>query len=89
MICRFVADAAGLATVAPNMAKDAVIGAAQILRAEFPHLDTRLLDSEIWAYESNRARVRSGRSRKSKQQLSDTDVDLADPRDVASTNESR
>jgi hypothetical protein len=58
MVCRFVADAVGEPTVVPGRAREGVIGAARILKAEFPHIDTRLLDSEIWAYESNRAALR-------------------------------
>jgi hypothetical protein len=52
MICRFVADAARIDKVTPAIAKDAVIGAAKLLKLEIPHLDARLLDSEIWGYES-------------------------------------
>jgi hypothetical protein len=61
MICRFVADAAQVDTVSPGVAKEAVIGAAKLLKVDFPHLDTRLLDSEIWSYESQKAANRKKR----------------------------
>jgi hypothetical protein len=58
MIVRFVEDAGGSA-VNPNVAKDAVIGAAKILCKEFSKVDARLLDSEIWGYESKKAASKS------------------------------
>ena len=61
MICRFVAEAAGLETVTPKIAKEALFGATAILQSEFPHVDTRLLDSEVWKYESERAAARRKR----------------------------
>ena len=59
MIIRFVAEATGLKKVMPQIAKDATIGAVRLLSTEFPHLDTRLLDSEVWSYESKKAATRS------------------------------
>lgn len=55
MIVRFVADALSVRTIAPAVAKEATVGAARILQKEFRHVDVRLLDSEIWSYESARA----------------------------------
>jgi hypothetical protein len=55
MIVRFVAEAAGGKNVSPREAKEATIGAARILQTEYPHVDTRLLDSEVWGYESAKA----------------------------------
>lgn len=55
MIVRFVAEALSAPTVAPTTAKEATIGAAQILQKEFRHVDVRLLDSEIWSHESAKA----------------------------------
>ena len=55
MVCRFVACAAGLEHVAPTVAKRAVIDATALLKPEFPNLTTRLLDYEIWNYQSRNA----------------------------------
>jgi hypothetical protein len=55
MVCRFVAEAAGLDHVAPTVAKRAVIDATALLKPEFPNLNTRLLDNVIWGYESRKA----------------------------------
>jgi hypothetical protein len=55
MVCRFVACAAGLEHVAPTVAKRAVIDAAALLRANFPNINTRILDYVIWNYESRNA----------------------------------
>jgi hypothetical protein len=41
--------------VTPQIARLATIEAAKLLQAEFPHVDTRLLDSEIWSFESRKA----------------------------------
>lgn len=62
MIVRFVADAVGVPMVTPAVAKEATIGAARILQNEFRHVDVRLLDSEIWSYESARAARGRGRA---------------------------
>lgn len=51
MICRFVAASAGLATVTPDQARSAVIGAANIFRRDSPHITPRLLDHIIWKYQ--------------------------------------
>jgi hypothetical protein len=61
MICRFVAEAAGSETVTPKIAKEALFGGTAILQSEFPHVDTRLLDSEVWKYESERTAARRKR----------------------------
>jgi hypothetical protein len=62
MIIRFVAEAAGMPIVTASVAKEATIRAAAILSKEFSQVDTRLLDSELWSYESlksaNRPRAR-------------------------------
>lgn len=55
MVCRFVADAAGLDQIAPTVAKRAVIDATALLKPTFPNLNTRLLDNVIWNYESRKA----------------------------------
>jgi hypothetical protein len=55
MIIRFVGDAVGNPMITPSVAKAAVVSASQILSEEFGHLDVRLLDSEIWSYESQKA----------------------------------
>lgn len=67
MIVRFVADALGAQMVTPAVAKEATIGAARILQREFRHVDVRLLDSEIWSYES--ARAARGRRRPNRIEL--------------------
>lgn len=58
MVCRFVADALGLHEVGPTVAKQAVLEAAAILARQFPHVTPRLLDSEIWGYQSAKGRQR-------------------------------
>jgi hypothetical protein len=58
MIIRFVADAIGASTVTPAVAREATIEAARILQSEFGHVDVRLLDSEIWSFESMKAAAR-------------------------------
>ncbi|HXB76528.1 MAG TPA: hypothetical protein VNX23_03795 [Bradyrhizobium sp.] len=63
MIVRFVAEAAGVDSVSPREAKEATIGAARILQAEYPHVDTRLLDSEVWGFESAKAAARKRKLR--------------------------
>jgi hypothetical protein len=62
---RFVAGALGKRDVSAQIAKEAVFGATEILRREFPHVDTRLLDHEVWRYESQKAatRVRAAKAR--------------------------
>lgn len=62
MIVRFVADALCVPTVTPATAKEATIGAAQILQKEFRHVDVRLLDSEIWSYEIGKGSSRRRRA---------------------------
>jgi hypothetical protein len=65
MVRRFVAGALGKRDVSAQIAKEAVFGATEILRREFPHVDTRLLDHEVWRYESQKAatRVRAAKAR--------------------------
>ncbi|MFZ5690713.1 MAG: hypothetical protein ACOY5F_05605 [Pseudomonadota bacterium] len=63
MICRFVASAAGIDMISPAVAKIAVIDAARLLKVQFPHLDARLLDSEIWGYESAKAARKNAKSK--------------------------
>ena len=54
MVCRFVADAAGLPAVSPPVARAAVLEASRALGAEFPNVTPRLLDHLIWSYQRNR-----------------------------------
>ena len=58
---RFVAEAAGVKGVFPREAREAIIGAARLLQAEYPHVDTRLLDSEVWGFESAKAAAPKGK----------------------------
>jgi hypothetical protein len=58
MIMRFVAEAAAGKRISPRDAREAIIGAAHILQAEYPHIDARLLDSEVWGFESAKAAAR-------------------------------
>lgn len=60
MVCRFVATASQLPKVSPLEAKNAVIGAANILGLEFPNVSTRVLDHAIWQYESDLAKNNVG-----------------------------
>jgi len=55
MICRFVATSMNGKSVNPKVARQLVVEATGILMRSFPTLTVRLLDSEIWAYESARA----------------------------------
>jgi hypothetical protein len=57
MLCRFVADAVGIDVqgLQPSRAKDAVIGAAEILKPKYLHINSRLLDFAIWSFESQKA----------------------------------
>jgi hypothetical protein len=64
MIMRFVADAMSLERVTPQIARLVTIDAAKLLQIEFPHVDTRLLDSEIWSFESRKAASTSMRTRR-------------------------
>ncbi|EKS29920.1 Uncharacterised protein [Afipia felis] len=52
MIIRFAEEASGIPSITPTVAKQATIAAAAILNKEFPHIDVRLLDSELWSFES-------------------------------------
>lgn len=54
MLCNFVADAARLPCVSPDVARDAVAAACRVLTAEFSNLTPRLLDHQIWAYQRNK-----------------------------------
>jgi hypothetical protein len=51
MIRRFVSNANGLKSVTVEQAREAVIGACKVLKAEFPNLSPRLLDHQIWKYQ--------------------------------------
>jgi hypothetical protein len=51
MICRFVARALKIPSVAPGVAQKLVVAASMALNTEVPGLTPRLLDHEIWKYE--------------------------------------
>jgi hypothetical protein len=51
MICRFVARALKIPSVAPGVAQKLVVAASAELNAEVPSLTPRLLDHEIWKYQ--------------------------------------
>jgi hypothetical protein len=51
MICRFVARALKIPSVAPSVAQKLVVAASTALSAEVPSLNPRLLDHEIWKYQ--------------------------------------
>ncbi len=61
MVCRFVAEALRIDTVSPQRAKIAVVDAANLLKANFPHLISAILDHLIWSFESQRAAARKPR----------------------------
>jgi hypothetical protein len=54
MICGFVAEAAGVATVTAEEARTAVVGACKALLAEYPNLTPRRLDHVIWNHQRKR-----------------------------------
>jgi len=54
MICRFVASAAGLDAVKPDVAYRSILGAHQIFLAEGERLTLRALDHAIWSYQRQR-----------------------------------
>jgi hypothetical protein len=51
MVTRFVANALGVRTVAPELAEELVRKASAILRPEFPALVPSSLDNKIWKYQ--------------------------------------
>lgn len=57
MICRFVAEAAGLPNILPCLAGNAVVAACRNLSSDFPNLTPRLLDHLIWSYQRDQPRL--------------------------------
>lgn len=65
MICRFVADAAGLPKITPDDAMRAVLGACGVLAKEYASLTPRSLDRMIWGYQSSTAKRAPKRPKRS------------------------